>query len=180
MGVRWDAPASAASPKHCSHAGNAQDAPLAERFAGAGLHAVRIGALLAIPSHGVAAMITQIEGMPAGTLGFSASGQVTADDYERVIVPDIEAAFALSPKLRLLYHLGEAFTGFDAEAMWDDAKLGLRHYSGWERVALVTDVAWLRGAARAMDFVVPGEFRLFANAELEQAKAWIAEAMPLR
>ncbi|HET7359096.1 MAG TPA: STAS/SEC14 domain-containing protein [Rhodanobacteraceae bacterium] len=123
-------------------------------------------------------MITQIEGMPAGTLGFSASGQVTADDYRKIVVPDIEAAFALAPKLRLLYHLGESFTGFDAEAMWDDAKLGLRHYNGWERVALVTDVPWLRVTARAMGFAIPGEFRLFANAELPQAMAWITEPVP--
>jgi hypothetical protein len=122
-------------------------------------------------------MITQIAGMPAGTLAFSASGQVTADDYEKTVVPDIEAAFALNPRLRLLYHLGESFTGFDAGAMWDDAKLGLRHFSGWDRVALVTDVAWLRVTAKAMGFAMPGEFRLFANAELEQAKAWISESM---
>jgi hypothetical protein len=120
-------------------------------------------------------MIEQIAGMPAGTLGFSATGQVTARDYEQVIVPDIEAAFALNKKLRLLYHLGESFTGFDPGAMWDDAKLGLRHFSGWDRVALVTDVAWVRNLAVAMGFLAPAEIRLYDNAELEQAKAWIGE-----
>lgn len=120
-------------------------------------------------------MIEQIAGMPAGTLGFSAKGQVTADDYEKVIVPDIEAAFALNKKLRLLYHLGESFTGFDAGAMWDDAKLGLRHFSGWDRVALVTDVAWVRNLTVAMGFLAPADIRLYDNAELEQAKAWIGE-----
>ena len=44
-------------------------------------------------------MIEQIEGLPAGTLGFRARGQVTAADYERVLVPDVEAAFALNRKL---------------------------------------------------------------------------------
>ena len=123
-------------------------------------------------------MIEQIRGMPAGALGFRARGQVTAEDYERVIVPDVEAAFALNRKLCLLYHAGEDFSGFDPGAMWDDAKLGFRHFSGWDRVALVTDVPWLRVAATAMGFAVPADFRLFANAELEQAKRWIGEPRP--
>jgi len=120
-------------------------------------------------------MIKQIEGLPAGTLGFRASGQVTAADYESVLVPDVEAAFALNRKLRLLYLVDADFTGFDPGAMWDDAKLGMRHLSGWDRVALVTDVPWLRMTATAMGFVIPGEFRLFGLAELPAAKAWIGE-----
>jgi hypothetical protein len=59
--------------------------------------------------------------------------------------------------------------------MWDDAKLGFRHFSGWDRVALVTDVPWLRMTATAMGFAVPAEFRLFPDAELEAALRWIAE-----
>lgn len=120
-------------------------------------------------------MIEQIEGLPPGTLGFRASGQVTAADYERVLVPDIEAAFAVNRKLRLLYHVGPDFTGFDAGAMWDDAMLGFRHFSGWDRIALVTDVQWLRIAATAMGFAVPAQFRLFRNAELVTAIDWIRE-----
>jgi len=120
-------------------------------------------------------MIEQMQGLPAGTLGFRAIGQVTAADYERVIVPDVEAAFALNRKLRQIYHIGEDFTGFDPGAMWDDAKLGMRHLSGWDRVALVTDVPWLRMTATAMGFAVPAEFRLFGNAQLAEARSWISE-----
>ena len=59
--------------------------------------------------------------------------------------------------------------------MWDDAKLGMRHLSGWDRVALVTDVPWLRMTATAMGFAVPAEFRLFGNAQLAEARSWISE-----
>jgi stage II sporulation SpoAA-like protein len=120
-------------------------------------------------------MIEQIPNLPAGTLGFRATGTVTAADYESVLVPDIEAAFAINRKLRLLYHVAPGFDSFEVGAMWDDAKLGLRHFSGWDRVALVTDVAWLRGLAGAMRMLLPGELRLFANADLDEATAWIAE-----
>jgi hypothetical protein len=122
-------------------------------------------------------MIELIRGLPPGTLGFRAHGQVTSDDYERIIVPDVEAAFALNRKLRLLYLTAEDFVGFDPGAMWNDAKLGMRHFSGWERIALVTDVPWLQLAAGTMGFLVPGKFRLFPVADLDAAKHWITEAV---
>jgi hypothetical protein len=118
-------------------------------------------------------VIAQIEGLPAGTLGFRAHGQVTADDYERIVVPDVEAAFALNRKLRLLYVTADDFTGFDPGAMWNDAKIGARHFSGWDRVALVTDVPWLRGTATAFSFAIPAEFGLFESADLDKAIDWI-------
>jgi SpoIIAA-like len=121
-------------------------------------------------------VIAQIEGLPAGTLGFRAHGQVTSADYENVIVPDVEAAFALNRKLRLLYVTAEDFTGFDPGAMWDDAKLGMRHFSSWERIALVTDVGWLRTTAMAFGFAVPAQFRLFHGSELDEATRWVTEA----
>ncbi len=93
-------------------------------------------------------MIELIRGLPPGTLGFCAHGQVTTDDYERIVVPDVEAAFALNRKLRLLYLTAEDFIGFDPGAMWNDAKLGARHFSGWERIALVTDVPSATGRQR--------------------------------
>jgi len=119
-------------------------------------------------------MIELIEDLPPGTVGFRAHGQVSAGDYEQVVIPDVEAAFALNRKLRLLYVTADDFTGFDPGAMWNDAKLGARHLSGWARVALVTDVPWLRAAASAMGFMVPGRFRLFPVAELAEATHWVS------
>ncbi|MDD2736083.1 MAG: STAS/SEC14 domain-containing protein [Desulfuromonadaceae bacterium] len=45
---------------------------------------------------------------------------------------------------RFLYLLGKKFTGLDTHAMRDDAKTGLEHFNAWERVAVVTDVGWIR------------------------------------
>jgi hypothetical protein len=118
-------------------------------------------------------VIALIEGLPPGTLGFRAHGHVTAADYKNIIVPDVEAAFALNRKLRLLYVTADDFTGFEPGAVWDDAKLGMRHFSGWDRVALVTDVHWLRGTAMAFSFAIPAEFRLFHGREIEEATRWI-------
>lgn len=120
-------------------------------------------------------MIEPIAGLPDNTLGFAAKGTVTANDYETVIIPAVEALFSQRSKARFLYHLGTDFTGFEAAAMWDDAKIGLKHISGWERMAVVSDVEWIRAAIKVFGLAMPGHVRVFHNNEISKAKQWISE-----
>ncbi len=119
-------------------------------------------------------MVERISDLPDNVLGFAAKGTVTAQDYEAVIIPAVEGFFSQHQKARFLYHLGQEFTGFEGAAMWDDAKLGLRHLSGWERVAVVSDAEWIRAAVKIFGFAMPGHVRVFHNSELADAKRWIA------
>ena len=120
-------------------------------------------------------MVENIPGLPENVLGFTAKGTVTAHDYESVIIPAVEAQFARQKKVRFLYHLGEEFTGFEVAAMWDDTKLGLKHFSGWEKMAVVSDVAWIRVAIEAFGLALPGRVRAFHDSELADAKRWVGE-----
>jgi hypothetical protein len=120
-------------------------------------------------------MIDKIPGLPDGILGFSAKGTVTAGDYESVIVPAVEAQFARQKQVRFLYYLGPEFTGFEVAAMWDDTKLGLKHFNGWEKMAVVSDVAWVRVAIEAFGLALPGRVRVFRDSELAEAKRWVSE-----
>jgi hypothetical protein len=120
-------------------------------------------------------MIEQIPNLPDNVLGFTAKGTVTANDYESVIIPAVEKLFARENKVRLLYHLGEDFGGFEAGAMWDDTKVGLKHLAGWERIALVSDVEWIRVVLKAFGLLMPGHVRIFHNAELAEATRWIID-----
>jgi len=120
-------------------------------------------------------MVEQIPDLPENVLGFTAKGMVTANDYESQIIPAAEALFSRQSKVRFLYHLGEEFSGFEAAAVWDDTKLGLKHLAGWERMALVSDVEWVRAAVKILGFAIPGHVRVFHNRELAEAKRWITE-----
>jgi hypothetical protein len=120
-------------------------------------------------------MLERIQGLPDNALGFEAKGDVTGADYESVLIPAVEEMLARQKSIRFLYHLGEEFTGFDAKAMWDDARVGLQHLTAWERVAVVSDVGWLRTAVKAFGFVMPGHVRVFSNSELEAARRWLSE-----
>jgi len=120
-------------------------------------------------------MIEKIPDLPNNILGFTAKGTITAIDYETVIIPAVEELFSREGKVRFLYHLGEDFKGFEAAAMWDDMKLGLKHLAGWERIAIVSDIEWIRAAIKIFGLVIPGHVRMFHNNELADATRWISE-----
>ena len=120
-------------------------------------------------------MVQQIPNLPDKVLGFSAQGTVTASDYESVIIPAVEDHFARHGKVRFLYHLGEGFTGIEPAAAWDDAKLGFKHFAGWEKMAVVSDVEWIRTALKILGLAMPGHVRVFHNGQLADATRWITE-----
>lgn len=120
-------------------------------------------------------MVEQIPGLPENVVGLTAKGKLNKEDYESIIAPAVEAVFARHHKARLLYHLGKDFTGLKPAAAWEDIKLGLRHLSGWEKSAFVSEVEWIRLVAKIFELVIPGHVHLFHNRELNEAKRWVSE-----
>jgi len=121
-------------------------------------------------------MIEFMEGFPDGVIAVTAKGRVTLEDYEKALIPEIERMFAKHEKIRLYYELGEQFSGIDAGAAWKDMKIGFEHLPDWERMALVTNVEWIRLAVNVFRFLMPGRLRIFSTAEAEEARAWVAES----
>ena len=62
-------------------------------------------------------MIEPLPDLPDRVLGYEASGEVTARDYETVLIPAIEAMIKQHGTVRLLYQIGPTFSGFTAGAM---------------------------------------------------------------
>jgi SpoIIAA-like len=120
-------------------------------------------------------MLDIIQGMADNVVAVSATGKVTGDDYDRLLIPLIEGKLRTYDKIRLLYVLGPGFDGFTAGAMWDDAKIGLKHLTAYERIAVVTDVGWVAGAVKFFAFTIPCPVRVFGNDWLAAAKSWLAE-----
>lgn len=115
--------------------------------------------------------------MPAGTVGFRATGEIEDDDYEEVLVPELRRALEAGGGLRTLYVI-EDLEEIEPGALWADTKLGfdlgVRHHGAWVRSAIVTDIQWMARATRLFAWMIPGAARVFPLAELEQAKAWVA------
>ena len=122
-------------------------------------------------------MIEVLQGLPTPVLAFACKNHVTRSDYEATLIPVVEKAMQQPGKVRLYYQINPDFTGIEMGAAWDDFKVGMHHLTRWERMAVVTDVDWIRYAIRAFGFVMPGDLRIFPLAEKEQAREWITQGL---
>ncbi len=120
-------------------------------------------------------MIERIDGLPSGVVGLDGSGDITREDYLEHFIPAVDEALADHDKIRLLYVLGPEFKSFSGGAMWEDGKLGLEHLTHWERMAVVSDVPWVRHTIDAVGYLIPARVRTFTLAEREQATAWVVD-----
>jgi hypothetical protein len=102
-----------------------------------------------------------------------AIGEVTASDYETVLIPAIEETLSKHKKLKLIYEMGPEMTGFSTGAAWEDTKVGMSHLTHYEKIAVVTDHQWLVNMVKAFGILVPCQVRVFPPNQVEEARAWI-------
>ena len=114
-------------------------------------------------------MIELLEGLPNNVVGIAVRGRVTTQECRDILTPAIEKSLRWRDKIRLYYELGSRFPG----SGWDDLDIGFEHASRCERIAIVTDIAWVRLTVKAIRFLIPGEIRVFATIEAPEARAWI-------
>lgn len=117
-------------------------------------------------------MLTEISDLPAGVIGFEASGKLHAEDYRDVLLPAIQRA-AAAGDVRVMIVIPE-FHGLSAGALWQDLKMGVEHMRGWKRIALVTDVEWMVHMTAMFGWMTPGEVKHFPLAERDAAIRWAA------
>ncbi len=120
-------------------------------------------------------MIEALAGFPDNIVAFVCHGEVTKADYESVIIPAVERAAKVHENIRFYYEIGKEFAGIEPAAMWEDFKVGMAHLAHWERVAVVTDVEWIKLGVWVFRFMIPGKLRVFSTGEAAEARAWIAE-----
>jgi hypothetical protein len=119
-------------------------------------------------------MIRRLDQMPPGVLGFEAVDDVEKSDYQDVLIPAIDEVLATGAKVRLVYVLGHEFDEYESDAAFEDLKLGLKHPTAFERIAVVTDAKWAGPAIKLFSILWPGQAKAFALNELDAAKAWAA------
>ena len=105
-------------------------------------------------------------------MGFEASGKLEAADYRDVVLPALERA-AATGEVRFLIQMPE-FEGMSGGALWQDLKMGVEHLRAWKRIAVVTDIPWMRHMTDLFGWMTPGEVRTFALAERANAIDWVA------
>lgn len=118
-------------------------------------------------------MIDRLAGFPDNVVALAAKGQVTKGDYQQVLAPEVARAFQKHSKVNFYYELGPEFQGLEPGAAWEDLKEGIRHLGGWDRMAVVTDVEWIKRLVSGFGVIMPGEVRVFPYGEKLLAKGWV-------
>lgn len=118
-------------------------------------------------------MIETLSDFPDDVVAVMGHGHITKADYDTVLIPAVVDTLKRHRKVRVYYELAPDFAGYQPGAMWEDAKLGIGHLSGWERFAVVTDVDWIQHAVKFFGFLVPGQVRIFPTADVAEAREWI-------
>ena len=100
------------------------------------------------------------------------SGTLAKEDYVS-FVPRVEELIEKHGKLRMLIQLKD-FDGWDAGALWEDIKFDFKHFSDFEKLAIVGDKMWEKGMAIFCKPFTTAKVRYFDQEDLEEAKDWIA------
>ncbi|MCB1621467.1 MAG: STAS/SEC14 domain-containing protein [Thiothrix sp.] len=112
------------------------------------------------------------------TIGFRIKGIITAEDYEQTLTPLIDSKLENHEHLNLLAVMDSAFESYTLGAMWDDARLGFMHLTNFRRIAIVTDINWIRLSTRFFSPLMPAEVQVYELNQLEQARTWVQAADP--
>lgn len=107
-------------------------------------------------------MIKILDGFPDNVVAARATGRLTLEDYDAVLIPNVRLTSRKHPKIRCYYEIGTDFTGVELGAMWDDFRIGVAYWVRWERVAVVTDVTWITHVVNALRFLVPCQVRVYS------------------
>lgn len=118
-------------------------------------------------------MITEITGLPETMVGFRADSEVTKEDFEKVHTK-VAHLVEKQGKLNYMLVLDNSPKDFTMGAWLQDALLGIKHITKWNRAAIVTDIDGVITFTDAFSKVMPGEFRGYKKAEYDAAVSWVS------
>lgn len=119
-------------------------------------------------------MIEQIHNLPDNMVGFRSSGEVTQDDFKLVNVK-VSELVQKTGKLNYLLYLENSPADFTFGAWIQDALLGIKNITKWNRAAIISDSETVDKFTSFFSKIMPGEFKVFHKNDLERAIDWTSE-----
>jgi len=122
-------------------------------------------------------MIEVTQGSQENVLEVHMSAPITDADYSDVLMPAFDMALAQNEKLRMFVVLDAGLTDFSLGALWDDTKLGVGHWGGFERIAIVTANTAMARMVRGFAFMMPCPVAFFDAGDKNEARLWLFESL---
>ncbi len=120
-------------------------------------------------------MLEGIIGLPPTVAAFKATGKVHRDDYEKILIPEVDKVAKIYGKINFLLVLETNVANYSLGAWIDDAWIGLKHFTQWQKIAIVSNQNTVKKITDMLGHLVPGKAKGFKLEDLETAKKWVAE-----
>ena len=108
-------------------------------------------------------------------LGYRAEGKLESADVDRAF-EEVDERLASGGKIRIYAEI-LSLMGLSLNALWDDFRQSIQHWNvipRIEKVAVVTDIEWLRRTAHWEDRMFRGlEIQAFTLEDRDKAQAWL-------
>jgi hypothetical protein len=118
-------------------------------------------------------MMTILPESQGNLLGVQATNQVTGQDYEKILIPRLEAIIQDHGQARFLCYMDSGFRGMQPRAMWDDAVFAVHHRNDFTKVAVVGGKTWIQWAVRLSRRFMRGDMKTFSASQLHEAWQWV-------
>lgn len=123
-------------------------------------------------------MIEKIKDLPPNMVGFRSEGEVVKEDFD-LVIEEVSTLVEKTGKLNYLLFLDNSPADFTIGAWFQDALLGIKNITKWNRAAIVTDSETVRKFTDLFSKVMPGTFRGFRKEEYDLAIDWTSEKIEL-
>jgi hypothetical protein len=118
-------------------------------------------------------MLQFINDLEPHVVGIHAIGEVTKQDIDTVLLPRIDELVQRQGEINYLLVLETDVKNWTAGAWLDDIKMGIKNFTKWNKIAVVSDQKGVERFADAFRFFIPGKSKGFALAELNEAVKWV-------
>jgi hypothetical protein len=118
-------------------------------------------------------MLTIMPSSHDNIVGVQGTGKVTDQDYQQVLIPQLENVLKNHDKARFLYYLDDNFAGWELGAMWEDTKFGMRHKNDFDKIAVVGGPKWVAWGTKLIGHFMEGQVKTFSPKELKSAWDWL-------
>lgn len=119
-------------------------------------------------------MIDILPGLPSNVIGFKATGEVTKEDYEKVVFPGIKRHMDTFGELNFVFFVDTPLKNFSPGAWIRDIWLQIKKLAAWHKVAIISDVENVRRFTDTISHILPGKYKGFLSSQLEDAVRWAA------
>jgi hypothetical protein len=119
-------------------------------------------------------MLQFINDLPGHVVGIHAVGEVTKEDFETVLIPRIDELVKRQGEINYLLVLETDVKNFTAGAWWDDIKVGIKNFTKWKKIAVVSDQKGVEWFSNVFRYMIPGTSKGFSIDQLDEAVQWVS------